>query len=172
MIADDKKDKEAIVMSKRLVAFFSASGNTKKIAQTLAEAAGADLYEITPRVAYTSADLNWMDKKSRSSVEMKDKKIRPELGGESLDIDPYDEIVLGFPIWWYVAPTIINTFLESYDLTGKTIIPFATSGGSDIGKTNERLAPSCKGAKLMDGKVFKGCVGHQELAAWVEGLGL
>ena len=101
MIADDKKDKEAIVMSKRLVAFFSASGNTKKIAQTLAEAAGADLYEITPRVAYTSADLNWMDKKSRSSVEMKDKKIRPELGGESLDIDPYDEIVLGFPIWWY-----------------------------------------------------------------------
>ena len=90
-------------MSKRLVAFFSASGNTKKIAQTLAEAAGADLYEITPRVAYTSADLNWMDKKSRSSVEMKDKKIRPELGGESLDIDPYDEIVLGFPIWWYVA---------------------------------------------------------------------
>ena len=108
-------------MSKRLVAFFSASGNTKKIAQTLAEAAGADLYEITPRVAYTSADLNWMDKKSRSSVEMKDKKIRPELGGESLDIDPYDEIVLGFPIWWYVAPTIINTFLEAHDFTGKTI---------------------------------------------------
>ena len=120
--------------SKRLVAFFSASGNTKKIAQTLAEAAGADLYEITPRVAYTSADLNWMDKKSRSSVEMKDKKIRPELGGESLDIDPYDEIVLGFPIWWYVAPTIINTFLEAHDFTGKTIRLFATSGGSGFGK--------------------------------------
>ena len=113
-----------------------------------------------------------MNKNSRSSVEMNDKAFRPALANKDAHIEDYDVILLGFPIWWYVAPTIINTFLESYDLTGKTIIPFATSGGSDIGKTNERLAPSCKGAKLMDGKVFKGSVGHQELAAWVEGLGL
>ena len=159
-------------MEKKLVAYFSASGTTKKTAEMVAEAAGADLYEITPAVAYTKTDLNWMDKKSRSSVEMNDKKIRPEMTDTDAGIENYDEILLGFPIWWYVAPTIINTFLESYDLTGKTIIPFATSGGSGIGKTNERLAPSCKGAKLMDGKVFKGNVGHQELAAWVDGLGL
>ena len=159
-------------MAKKLVAYFSAGGTTKKIAEQIAEAGNADLCEITPKVAYTTADLNWMDKKSRSSVEMNDKKFRPEIVKADIDMSAYDTVILGFPIWWYVAPTIINTFLESYDLTGKTIIPFATSGGSDIGKTNERLAPSCKGAKLMDGKVFKGSVGHQELAAWVEGLGL
>lgn len=167
MIADDKKDKEAIVMSKRLVTFFSASGNTKKIAQTLAEAAGADLYEITPRVAYTSADLNWMDKKSRSSVEMKDKKIRPELGGESLDIDPYDEIVLGFPIWWYVAPTIINTFLEAHDFTGKTIRLFATSGGSGFGNTVKELEPSAPGATFIEGKVLNQA-GKSEIENWIK----
>ena len=159
-------------MSKKLVAFFSASGTTKKVAEMIAEEAKADLFEIEPKVPYTKADLDWMNKKSRSSVEMSDKKYRPEIMKKKMDMSSYDEILLGFPIWWYVAPTIINTFLEGYDLTGKTIIPFATSGGSDIGKTNERLAPSCKGAKLMDGKVFKGSVGHQELAAWVEGLGL
>ena len=159
-------------MSKKLVAFFSASGTTKKVAEMIAEEAKADLFEIEPKVPYTKADLDWMDKKSRSSVEMSDKKYRPEIMKKKMDMSSYDEILLGFPIWWYVAPTIINTFLESYDLSGKTIIPFATSGGSGIGKTNERLAPSCKGAKLMDGKVFKGNVGHQELAAWVEGLGL
>ena len=159
-------------MSKTLVAYFSAEGTTRRVAENLAQAAGADLYEIRPAVPYTRADLNWMDKKSRSSVEMNDRSYRPELADKDADIASCDRIFLGFPIWWYVAPTIINTFLESYDFTGKTIILFATSGGSGIGKTNERLAPSCKGAKLMDGKVFKGSVGHQELAAWVEGLGL
>ena len=159
-------------MAKSLVAYFSASGVTGKVAEVLAKAAGADLHEIKPAVPYTSADLNWMDKKSRSSVEMADPSSRPEIANKVENMDQYDTVFVGFPIWWYVAPTIINTFLEGYDLTGKTIIPFATSGGSDIGKTNERLAPSCKGAKLMDGKVFKGNVGHQELAAWVEGLGL
>ena len=113
-----------------------------------------------------------MDKKARSTIEMNDPASRPEIAVKRDNMKDYDTIFVGFPIWWYVAPTIINTFLESYDLSGKTIIPFATSGGSDIGKTNERLAPSCKGAKLMDGKVFKGSVGHQELATWVEGLGL
>lgn len=159
-------------MSRKLVAYFSASGVTAKVAENLSEAIGADLYEIAPAVPYTKADLDWTDKNSRSTIEMNDPASRPAIDGKRDNMEDYDTVFVGFPIWWYVAPTIINTFLESYDLTGKTIIPFAASGGSGISKTNERLAPGCKGAKLMDGKVFKGSVGHQELAAWVEGLGL
>ena len=159
-------------MSKKLVAYFSASGVTAKAAGKLAKAADADLFEIKPVQPYTRADLDWMNKKSRSSIEMADKSSRPEIAEKVSNMADYDVIFVGFPIWWYVAPTIINTFLEQYDLSGKKIVLFATSGGSDIGKTNERLAPSCKGAKLVDGKVFKHNVGHKELAAWVEGLGL
>ena len=159
-------------MSKKLIAYFSASGTTKKVAEMISEAAGADLYEIKPKELYTKADLDWMNKKSRSSVEMSDKKLRPELDDSNAHIENYDEIVLGFPIWWYVAPTIINTFLESYDLKGKTIIPFATSGGSDMGKTNEKLAPSCPGAKLLHGKVFNSYSSKADLSAWVETLSL
>ena len=159
-------------MSKKLVAYFSASGVTAKVAETLAEAIGADIFEIEPKVPYTEADLNWMDKKARSTIEMSDHASRPEIAAKRDNMKDYDTIFVGFPIWWYVAPTIINTFLESYDLTGKTIIPFATSGGSDIGKTNERLTPSCKGAKLLNGKVFKHNVGHKELATWVDGLAI
>ena len=159
-------------MSKKLVAYFSASGVTAKVAETLAEAIGADIFEIEPKVPYTEADLNWMDKKARSTIEMSDPASRPEISAKRDNMKDYDTIFVGFPIWWYVAPTIINTFLESYDLTGKTIIPFATSGGSDIGKTNERLTPSCKGAKLLNGKVFKHNVGHKELATWVDGLAI
>ena len=172
MLKEMKRLMRKNTMSKKLVAYFSASGVTAKVAETLAEAIGADIFEIEPKVPYTEADLNWMDKKARSTIEMNDPASRPEIAVKRDNMKDYDTIFVGFPIWWYVAPTIINTFLESYDLTGKTIIPFATSGGSGIGKTNERLAPSCKGAKLMDGKVFKSSVGHQELAAWVEGLGL
>ena len=159
-------------MSKKLVAYFSASGVTAKVAETLAEAIGADIFEIEPKVPYAEADLNWMDKKARSTIEMSDPASRPEIAAKRDNMKDYDTIFVGFPIWWYVAPTIINTFLESYDLTGKTIIPFATSGGSDIGKTNERLTPSCKGAKLLNGKVFKHNVGHKELATWVDGLAI
>ena len=159
-------------MSKKLVAYFSASGVTAKVAETLAEAIGADIFEIEPKVPYTEADLNWMDKKARSTIEMSDPASRPEIAAKRDNMKDYDTIFVGFPIWWYVAPTILNTFLESYDLTGKTIIPFATSGGSDIGKTNERLTPSCKGAKLLNGKVFKHNVGHKELATWVDGLAI
>ena len=159
-------------MSKKLVAYFSASGVTAKVAETLAEAIGADIFEIEPKVPYTEADLNWMDKKARSTIEMSDPASRPEIAAKRDNMKDYDTIFVGFPIWWYVAPTIINTFLESYDLTGKTIIPFATSGGSDIGKTNERLTPSCKGAKLLNGKVFKHNVGHKEMATWVDGLAI
>ena len=159
-------------MRKKLVVYFSASGVTAKVAETLAEAIGADIFEIEPKVPYTEADLNWMDKKARSTIEMSDPASRPEIAAKRDNMKDYDTIFVGFPIWWYVAPTIINTFLESYDLTGKTIIPFATSGGSDIGKTNERLTPSCKGAKLLNGKVFKHNVGHKELATWVDGLAI
>ena len=159
-------------MSKKLVAYFSASGVTAKVAETLAEAIGADIFEIEPKVPYTEADLNWMDKKARSTIEMSDPASRPEIAVKRDNMKDYDTIFVGFPIWWYVAPTIINTFLESYDLTGKTIIPFATSGGSGIGKANERLAPSCKGAKLMDGKVFKSNVSKAEMNTWASGLKL
>ena len=141
-------------MGKKLVAYFSASGTTKKTAQLIAKATGADLYEITPKVAYTEADLNWMDKKSRSSVEMNDKKFRPEVEDKDAHIAEYDEIILGFPIWWYVAPTIVNTFLEKYDFSGKKIVLFATSGGSGFGNTVKELQPSASNAEFVEGKVL------------------
>ena len=157
-------------MSKELVAYFSATGTTADTAKALAGAIGADLYEIAPKVPYTAADLDWMDKNSRSTLEMKDPSSRPEIAGRVENMAQYDRVYVGFPIWWYVAPTIINTFLESYDFTGKTVIPFATSGGSGMGKTNEKLAPSCKGARLLEGRVFRGSVSEKELAAWAEDL--
>ena len=157
-------------MSRKLVAYFSASGVTAKVAEKLSEAIGADLYAIEPEVPYTKADLDWMDKKSRSTIEMNNPASRPAITGKRDNMNDYDTVFVGFPIWWYVAPTIINTFLESYDLTDKTIIPFATSGGSDMGKTNEMLLPSCKGAKLLNGKVFKASVSGADLAKWAEGL--
>ena len=153
-------------MSRKLVAYFSASGITAKVAETLAEAIGADIYEIEPEVPYTKADLNWMDKQSRSTIEMNDPSSRPQIETLRDNVADYDTIYVGFPIWWYVAPTIINTFLESYDLAGKTIIPFATSGGSGMGKTNEKLAASCPGATLKDGNVFSMNATRQELADW------
>ena len=140
-------------MNKRLVAYFSASGNTARLAKNLAEAAGADLYEIRPAVPYTSADLNWQNKQSRSSVEMSDHSSRPELADKNADIAAYDTIYVGFPVWWYIAPTIINSFLESYDFSGKKIILFATSGGSGFGKAVENLKPSAPDAEIIEGKV-------------------
>ena len=157
-------------MSKNLVAFFSASGTTKKVAEMIAEEAKADLFEIEPKVPYTKPDLDWMNKKSRSSVEMSDKKYRPAIMKKEMDMSSYDEILLGFPIWWYVAPTIINTFLESYDLQGKTIIPFATSGGSGMEQVSSHLAPSCVGAKLLLGKVFPSSVTKEETNTWFSKL--
>ncbi|WP_270614438.1 flavodoxin [Blautia massiliensis (ex Durand et al. 2017)] len=160
-------------MSKKiLVAYFSASGVTAKAAWKLSEAMGADLYEIKPKVPYSSADLNWMDKKSRSSVEMNDPSSRPMIAEKLADMEKYDVVFVGFPIWWYVAPTIINTFLESYDFSGKTIIPFATSGGSGMGKTNEKLGPSCPGATLLQGKLLNGNLSEDSLKNWVKNLNL
>lgn len=143
-------------MSKTLVAYFSAEGTTRRVAENLAQAAGAD--------------LNWMDKKSRSSVEMNDRSYRPELADKDADIASCDRIFLGFPIWWYVAPTIINTFLESYDFTGKTIILFATSGGSGLGKTAQSLKESCPGAVIQEGKMMNGNPSVESLKEWVENL--
>ena len=159
-------------MSKKLVAYFSASGTTKKVAERLAKAAGADLFEIRTAIPYTSADLNWMDKKSRSSVEMNDPDSRPEIAETIPNMVDYDTVFIGFPIWWYVAPHIIHTFVESYDFSGKTLVPFATSGGSGMGKTNEKLAPSCPGAKLLHGKVFNSYSSKADLSAWVETLNI
>ena len=156
-------------MKKTLVAFFSASGTTKKIAEMIAEAANADLHEIAPKVLYTKDDLNWTNKKSRSSIEMSDKSIRPEIVDSNLDMESYDEIILGFPIWWYVAPTIINTFLEKYDLTGRKIVLFATSGGSGFGNTVKELQPSAPGAEIVEGKLLNRA-NKQEIENWVKTL--
>lgn len=159
-------------MSKKLVAYFSASGTTAAVAKTLAEAADADLYEIKPQVPYTRADLDWTNKKSRSSVEMNDKSSRPALADRNAPVADCDVVFLGFPIWWYTAPTIVKTFLESYDFTGKTIILFATSGGSGLGRSASDLKASAPGAVIRDGKLLNGRQTKQSLAAWVNSLSL
>ena len=157
-------------MKKTLVAYFSATGTTAAAAKKLAESAGADLYEIKPAVPYTKEDLNWMNKKSRSSVEMNDKSSRPELADKNAAISGYDLVLVGFPIWWYVAPTIINTFLESYDFMGKKIVLFATSGGSGFGRAVEFLKGSCPGAEIAEGKILNQLPDAAELRKWVESL--
>ena len=155
---------------KTLVAFFSASGVTRRAAEKLAAAAGGDLYEIRPAVPYTRADLNWQDKRSRSSLEMADPASRPALADTDAPVAGYDRIFLGFPIWWYTAPRIIRTFLESYDFSGKTIILFATSGGSGLGKMAKELASSCPGTKIVEGKLLNGSLSEKELKEWASGL--
>lgn len=158
-------------MSKKLVAYFSASGVTAKVADMLADAVGADIYEIRPEVPYTKADLNWMDKKSRSTIEMNDKTIRPAIADKDAKIDQYDTIFIGFPIWWYVAPTIINTFLESYNFAGKKVILFATSGGSKFGKTVEELKISVPGTcEIIEGKLLNGKQTIPSIRSWTETL--
>ena len=159
-------------MSKKLVAYFSASGVTARAAKTLADAVGADLFEIVPKERYTPADLDWRNKQSRSSVEMNDPDCRPPIKDVGAGIDGYDTVFVGFPIWWYVAPRIINTFLESCDLSGKTIIPFATSGGSGMERVNGSLLPSCRGARLLDGKLFSGNADKSEFIAWQNTLSI
>ncbi len=155
-------------MSKKLVAYFSASGTTARVADNLAKAAGADLYEIKPAVSYTKEDLNWMNKKSRSSVEMRDKSSRPALADTDADIAAYDTIFIGFPIWWYIAPTIINTFLEVYDFSGKKIVLFATSGGSGFGKAVDSLQPSAPDAEIIAGEILNGNPNEKKLKAFAE----
>ena len=156
-------------MNKTLVAYFSASGTTRKIAEMIAEVGDFSLYEITPKELYTNDDLNWMNKKSRSSMEMSDKKIRPQITDTDAHIKEYDTIILGFPIWWYVAPTIVNTFLEKYDFSGKKIVLFATSGGSGFGNTVKELKPSAPGAEIVEGKLLNRA-NKQEIEKWVKSL--
>ena len=163
------------MMSKALVAYFSASGVTAKLAKNLADAIDSDLHEIKPAQPYTAADLDWTDKKSRSSVEMGDKSFRPEIANRVEQIERYDTIFVGFPIWWYVAPTIINTFLEQYDLSGKTIIPFCPHGGSGFSRTISTIAELQPGANVMEQglSISRNSVtdAQSDVENWVAGLG-
>lgn len=154
---------------KKLVAYFSASGVTEKTAERLAKAINADLFEIKPAIPYTEADLDWRDDKSRSTVEMKNPDFRPEIAKKLGNMSDYDEIFIGFPIWWYVAPTIIDTFVESYDFSGKTLVPFATSGGSGLGKTVDVLKKVCHAANWNEGKLLNN-MSDSELAAWANSI--
>ena len=155
--------------SKTLVAYFSATGTTMEAASRLARVANADLHEIVPETPYTPTDLNWRDKSSRSTIEMENKNSRPAIANKVENMAQYDTVFVGFPIWWYIAPTIINTFLEQYDLAGKTIIPFFTSGGSGAGETLKYLKPSAPGANLVNPKNLNR-MGEAEIKAWVEAL--
>lgn len=153
---------------KKLVAYFSASGVTERLAKNLAKSIDADIFEIKPKVAYTKADLNYMDKKSRSSIEMADKTFRPEIDNPTVDLKEYDTIFVGFPIWWYVAPTIINTFLEANDFAGKKIVLFATSGGSGFGNTVKELEASAKNAEIIAGGILNGNQSEATLKAFAQ----
>lgn len=160
-------------MSRTLVAYFSASGETAALAKTVAEVTGGDLFEIRPETPYTAADLDWQDSHSRSTLEMKDEKSRPAIAGRVADMAQYDTVFVGFPIWWYQAPRIIQTFLESADFSGKTVIPFATSGGSGMGKTVELLRSSCApDTRWNEGKRLSSHASAQEVSAWTKSLSL
>lgn len=157
-------------MSKALVAYFSASGTTARVAKNLASATGADLFEIAPEVPYTTADLNWRDKHSRTTLEKNDEGSRPALARTPGDLAAYDTVFVGFPIWWYVEPRIVDTFLESADLTGKTVVPFATSGGSGLGQAPKRMQSLAPDARVLTGKVLNGNPSAASLRSWAESL--
>ena len=154
----------------KLVAYFSASGSTARLAQTLAAAADAALYEIKPALAYERKDLNWMDKKARSTVEMQDPNCRPALADTAAPVAEADVIFLGFPIWWYREPSLIDSFLDAYDFSGKTVVPFFTSGGSQLGEGQGRIETLARGAKVLSGKRFSARASESELKAWVATL--
>ena len=155
-------------MSKILVSYFSASGVTKKVAQKLAKVAGADLFEIVPKDIYTPADLDWTNSRSRSSLEMKDKNCRPAISNKIANLKDYDTIFVGFPIWWYREPSIIDTFMEMYDFSNKRIIPFATSGSSGMGQSAYNLQALAKEAKVANGKRLSSSTSEEELKEWIK----
>ncbi len=155
-------------MSKVLVTYFSASGVTKRVAEDLASVAGADLFEIVPEQIYTSEDLNWQDKQSRSSVEMNDRNCRPAIASTVENISQYSYVFVGFPVWWYREPSIIDTFMESYDWNGITVIPFCTSGGSGLGDAGKNMQALGKGANVVEGKRLSGTVSEAELKTWTD----
>ena len=166
---NSKKNDNVMSNKKTLVAYFSATGTTMEAASKLAKVANADLHEIIPEVPYTPADLNWRDKSSRSTVEMENKSSRPAIANRVENMEQYDTVFVGYPIWWYIAPTIINTFLEQYDLTGKTVVPFFTSGGSGAGQTMKYLKPSAPGANWVDPKNLN-YMGEAEMKNWIDSL--
>ena len=155
-------------MSKRLVAYFSVQGSTAKVAKTLAAAADADLYEIKPAVSYERRDLNWLDKKSRTTLEMQDPNCRPALADTDAPVVEADMVFIGFPIWWYREPGIIDSFLDAYDWTGKTVVPFFTSGGSDLGEGQSRIEALANGAKVLRGRRFSARASESDLKKWIE----
>ena len=157
---------------KPLVAYFSCTGTTKRAALALAEAIGSDVYEIVPKQPYTDADLNWTDKHSRSSVEMKDPDARPEISGKAEGMENYRTVFLGFPIWWYVAPRIVNTFLESYDFTGKTVIPFCKSSSSGLGQSGQLLAAMAGEGNWQEGHRFRSGASQSDVTSWLRDLGV
>ncbi len=159
-----------MTMTKTLVAYFSASGQTAKLAKTFADAEHADLFEIEPEKGYTSADLDWNDKKSRSSIEMNDPSSRPGILSRVADMDAYETVFVGFPIWWYEAPRIIQTFLEEYDFAGKKMVAFATSGGSGMGSSVSILEKSTPGATWIGGKKFSAHASESEVSSWIESI--
>ena len=158
-------------MSRNLIAYFSAQGSTAKLAKNLAAAAEAELYEIRPAVPYERRDLNWMDKKARSTVEMQDKNCRPALADTDAPVAEVNVIFVGFPIWWYREPSIIDSFLDAYDWTGKTIVPFCTSGGSDLGEGQSRIEALAKGARVLRGRRFSARTSESDLKKWIDSLG-
>ncbi len=166
---NSKKNDNVMSNKKTLVAYFSATGTTMEAASKLAKVANADLHEIIPEVPYTPADLNWRDKSSRSTVEMENKSSRPAIANRVENMEQYDTVFVGYPIWWYIAPTIINTFLEQYDLTGKTVVPFFTSGGSGAGQTMKYLKPSAPGANWVEPKNLN-YMGEAEMKNWIDSL--
>ena len=159
-------------MRKTLIAYFSASGSTAKLAKTLAGAANGTLYEIRPAVPYERKDLNWMDKKSRSTLEMQDPDCRPALADTAAPVAENEVVFLGFPIWWYREPSLIDSFLDAYDFSGKTLVPFFTSGGSQLGEGQSRIEKLARGAKVLPGKRFSARAGESELLSWIGGLDL
>lgn len=157
-------------MSKTLIAYFSASGTTQRVAKDLAAAIDGDLFEIAPAEPYSAADLNWNDKQSRSSIEMNDESCRPAIASRVEGMSSYDTVFVGFPVWWYVEPRIIDTFLEAYDFSGKTIVPFATSGGSGLGKAPQRMQEIAAGARVLGGALLNGRPSADELRSWATSL--
>ena len=167
-ISNAKAEENNMTNKKVLVAYFSATGTTAGVAERLAKATGGDLFEIKPAEPYTDADLDWRNKKSRSSVEMDDMKSRPAIASKVEDMAKYDVVFVGFPIWWYREPSIIDTFMESYDFSGKTVVPFATSGGSGMGKSGEIMQGLAPDAKVLSGKRFSAGVSEEDLKKWAE----
>lgn len=169
---DKPSDNDTAETTKVLVAYFSATNTTEGVAKTIADSLGADLYEITPEQPYTSADLDYHDDKSRSTIEMNDPNSRPAISGAVENMDQYDIVFIGYPIWWGDAPRILSTFVESYDFAGKTVVPFCTSGGSGVGSSASNLERLTSGATWLSGTRLNGNASRSSVAEWINGLGL